>query len=124
MHFVIRSERAQKKLCSIKRKDRKMKAVKIALVIGVAAVCTLPVAAGSHHGRHHHGNDGVRLAANIVVGLVKNALQIQQPVVVTAPAVVVTPPPVVHCPPPRRHNRPLPPPPPRKGHHHRGHGRR
>ena len=100
-----------------------MKAVKIALVIGVAAVCTLPVAAGPHHGRHHHGNDGVRLAANIV-GLVKNALQIQQPVVVTAPAVVVTPPPVVHCPPPRRHHRPLPPPPPWKGHHHRGHGRR
>ncbi|MBR7139204.1 MAG: hypothetical protein IKD44_06630 [Lentisphaeria bacterium] len=99
-----------------------MKAMKIALVIGITAICTLPAMAAPHHGHHHRGNDGLRLAANIV-GVVRNALQFQTPQVVTQP-IVVTPPPVIHCPPPRHHHRPLPPPPPPRHGHHKGHGRR
>ena len=93
-----------------------MKVFKIALGIGIIGLCAMPVMAGPHHGRHHHhGNDGVRLAANII-GLVGAALQGPQ-TAVTQPAVVVTPPPVVHCPPPPRvvHYRPAPPP---RRHHH------
>lgn len=104
-----------------------MRNTKIALVIAVAAVCTLPAMAGPHH-RDHHGNDGVRLAANII-GLVNTALKpkvVTVPVAVTPPPVVVThPAPVIHCPPPPpRHHRPLPPPRARHGHHKGGHGKR
>ena len=104
-----------------------MKAMKITLVMGIAALFTLPAMAGPRHHGHHHDNDGVRLAANIV-GLDKNALQVPATVVTPAPVVVappavVAPAPVFHCPPPPRHHRPLPPP---RHHHkpHRGHGRR
>ena len=103
-----------------------MKAMKIALVLGIAAICTVPAMAGPHHGRgaHHRGNDGVRLAANII-GLVNTALRAPA-AVVTPPPVVVTPPPVIrHCPPPPRHHHYRPAPPPRRHHgHHRVHGRR
>ncbi|MBQ9753145.1 MAG: hypothetical protein IJV93_00160 [Lentisphaeria bacterium] len=104
-----------------------MKAMKIALVLGIAAICTVPAMAGPHHGRgaHHRGNDGVRLAANII-GLVNTALRAPA-AVVTPPPVLVTPPPVIrHCPPPPRHHhyRPAPPPPRRHHGHHRVHGRR
>lgn len=68
---------------------------KIVCGIVLAGITVLPAMAGGHGGDHHRhdrGNDGVRLAAEIV-GLVRNVL---------APAPVVvhhTPPP----PPPRHH---------------------
>ena len=48
---------------------------KIVCGIALAGIAVFPATAGEHggHHRHHEGNNGVRLAAEIV-GLVRNAL--------------------------------------------------
>ncbi|MBR2373467.1 MAG: hypothetical protein IKA87_04480 [Lentisphaeria bacterium] len=86
-----------------------MIAAKIFLGVGVAFLCACPVMAGArgHHPHHRGGNDGVRLAANII-GLVGAALKTAEP----AP-IVITPPP----PPPRYLV------PPARPHHHKIHHR-
>ena len=73
---------------------------------------TAVFAHGPGHGHHHHGNDGVRLATDIVnlVGASLNVLT-GGPVYITPPpppppVVVVPPPPprpIVVAPPPRRY---------------------
>ena len=98
--------------------------------IGIALFCTAAVMAGPHRPHHHHDN-GVRLAADIVnlVGAslnTANALVNPAPVVVTQPVVyqqpvVVTQPVVCQVPPavPRPVIYRTPPPPPAPRHHHR-----
>ncbi len=77
---------------------------KIAVVIVFAAVCCTPVMA---HGPHHHGNDGIHLATDIV-NLVNSVFGRNTTVVVSRPA----PPPVLVAPAPVA-VAPAPPPPPR-----------
>ena len=71
---------------------------KIVCGIALVGITIVPVMAGGHGGNHHHdhGNDGVRLAAEIV-GLVRNIFE-------------PTPAP--------RHPAPPPPPPEPARHHH------
>ncbi len=92
---------------------------KILTVAAFAIFAGTAAYAGHHH--HHGGNQGVRLATDIVrlVGATLNT-------VAPRPVVIAPPPPVkVVVPPPRRHYRPAPPPPPARHHHHgkRGHRR-
>ena len=116
------------------------------IVFGIALLCGATLCARPHHGGHHHGSKGVRLATDIVnlVGASVNtvaAVVAPRPAVVVAPpppvvvappprVVVAPPPPVVVAPPPRvvvapppRHHRPVThvvvAPPPRHVRHHR-----
>ncbi|MBR2911974.1 MAG: hypothetical protein IKC05_10210, partial [Lentisphaeria bacterium] len=61
------------------------------IVFGVALLCGATLCARPHHGRHHHGNKGVRLATDIV-NLVGASVNTVAAVVAPRPAVVVAPP--------------------------------
>ena len=63
---------------------------KIVCGIAVAGIAVVPAMAGEHGGHHHGGNDGVRLAAEII-GVVRQALA-PTPVVVHHPAPPPPPP--------------------------------
>ena len=94
-----------------------MKKMMIAFVGMAAMLVAVPeTMAAPHGGKHHKGNDGLRLAAGIV-HLVQGVIN-PAPVVVAPPRpVVVTPPrPVIVKPEPKRHTPPRQhkPEPPRK----------
>lgn len=121
------------------------KLFKITVVAAVTFTAAGAFAGPRHHNKHHKGNDGVRLAADII-NLVDSSLRLltgtpRTVVVAPQPAVVVAPPPppaqvivtapppprrpntiIINNPPPRRHPQPHKPnhrPQPRRGKTHR-----